>query len=293
MTSVVALLAVLATSAVAEVQDPSLTGPYEVSQSRFEIYDSARDRLLVTEVWLPVASRRFPLVLVAHGNCGSRTNYEYLSVAIASRGYVVAAPDFPGVTKADCDANGGTAPGDLFVEPPRDLQFLRGVLHERDVGIGYRVRSQRTGLVGHSLGGAAATNASIADRRFTAVALLAPFVGGAAADRVRDLRPRRAFLVVGGTADTTVPISFFMPFFDGLSFPSFLVTIVGGTHSGFTDMDSSLTPAQLARQQDLTRRYVVAFLERYLGRNRPFGRFLTPDDATAEGADVTLTARLP
>ena len=288
-----ALLAVLATSALAEVQDPSLTGPYAVGQTTLQLYDSGRDRLIVTEVWLPVSSRRFPLVIVAHGNCGFRTNYEYLSVALASRGYVVAAPDFPGVTKADCDANGGTAPGDLFVEPPRDLSFVRGVLHERDVGIAYRVRGQRTGLVGHSLGGAAVTNATIADERFTAIALLAPFVGGAAADRVRDLCPRRAFLIVGGTADTTVPISFFMPFFDGLSFPSFLVTIVGGTHSGFTDMDASLTPAQLARQQDVTRRYVVAFVERYLGRSRPFARFLTPEDAAAEGPDVTLTAHLP
>src|SRR5262245_48705443 len=93
VTRLVGLPGFLATSAVAEVQDPSLTGPYAVSQTTLQLYDSARDRLLVTEVWLPVGSRRFPLVLVAHGNCGFRTNYEYVSVAIASRGYVVAAPD--------------------------------------------------------------------------------------------------------------------------------------------------------------------------------------------------------
>ena len=68
--------------------------------------------------------------------------------------------------------------------------------------------------------------------------------------------------------------------------------IVGGTHSGFTDMDSRLSAAQLARQQTLTRRYATVFLRRYLARDRRFARFLAPADAAAEGADVELTARL-
>ena len=71
----------------------------------------------------------------------------------------------------------------------------------------------------------------------------------------------------------------------------FLVKIVGGTHSGFTDMDSRLSAEQLARQQALTRRYATAFLRRYLARDRRFARFLAPADAAAEGTDVELTAR--
>ena len=74
--TILALLAVLATTAVAEVQDPSLTGSFAVRAATLVFGDAVRDRSLVTEVWSPDAPGRFPLVLVAHGNCGSRTNYE-------------------------------------------------------------------------------------------------------------------------------------------------------------------------------------------------------------------------
>src|SRR5204863_10027755 len=79
------------------------------------------------------------------------------------------------------------------------------------------------------------------------------------------LRPRRAVLVAGGTADTTVLFDRDpAPLFAALPAPAFLVKIVGGTHSGFTDMDSRLSAEQLARQQALTRRYATAFLRRIL-----------------------------
>jgi len=79
--------------------------------------------------------------------------------------------------------------------------------------------------------------------------------------------------------------------FAALPAPAFLVTLVGGTHSGFTDVDARVTPGQLARQQAITRRYAVAFLERYIGGRRGQARYLTPEDAAREGMDVELTAR--
>ena len=113
----------------------------------------------------------------------------------------------------------------------------------------------------------------------------------------RDAPARRGryplVLVVGGTADTTLAFDLFAaPFFAALPAPAFLVKVIGGTHSGFTDMDSHLSAAQLARQQALTRRYATAFLRRYLARDRRFARFLAPADAVAEGTDVELTARV-
>src|SRR5262249_7511537 len=87
-------------------------------------------------------------------------------------------------------------------------------------------------------------------------------------------------------ADGLFPLD--QAFFGGLVAPAFLVTIAGGTHSGLTDMDASLTPEQLACEQMLARRYVVAFIERYLAHERGFARFLVPADAAAEGTDVAL-----
>ena len=76
--------------------------------------DAARARTLVTEIWYPARTDgrdapprgRFLLVLLAHGLCGSRTNYEYLSTYLPRRGFAVAAPDFPGVDAAACGADG-------------------------------------------------------------------------------------------------------------------------------------------------------------------------------------------
>jgi len=113
----------------------------------------------------------------------------------------------------------------------------------------------------------------------------------------RGRRTRRPFtigVVCGGDASYGATIPFDLipaPLFAALPAPAFLVKIVGGTHSGFTDMDSRLSAGQLARQQALTRRYATAFLERYLARDRRFARFLTPGDAAAEGTDVEFTAR--
>jgi predicted dienelactone hydrolase len=300
---VLVLVALLVGSAAAALTDPSAMGPFPVGVTTLTLVDASRGRTLVTEVWYPAGAAgrdaplrrgRYPLVLVAHGHCGFRTNYEYVTLALASRGFLVAAPDFPGFNKPECDAHG--ASGDLFSEPPRDLSFLRTVFRDRSGPAGAfarMARGRRAGLVGHSLGGSAVVNASIADPDFTAVVGLAPFIAGAAgaAQKLSEVRPRRAVLVVAGTADATIPPGSIEAFFEGLVPPAFFVKILGGTHSGFTDMDSHLTPEQLARQEDLTRRYATAFLERYLARDRRFRRFLTAADAAAQGTDVELTGQ--
>src|SRR6185436_18311173 len=162
---------------------------HAVGSATLAFVDAARgDRTLETEVWYPATSDgrdaqlrrgRYPLVIVAHGNCGFRLNYEYLTVHLASRGFVVAAPDFPGVVKSDCDrrARGEPAPPFAPAEMAPDLLFLRAAFHDAR-GPGQRfvrsVRGARAGLVGHSLGGFAVLTATLDDARFPVVVGLAP-----------------------------------------------------------------------------------------------------------------------
>ena len=280
--------------------DPSAAGRFAVGAATLTVIDASRGRTLVTEVWYPASSAgrdtplrrgRFPLVLLAHGFCGFRTNYEYLTVSLASTGFLVAAPDLPGLDLADCGRPGGPATGD----PARDLSFLRSAFHDR-AGPAARfvraVRGRRAGLVGHSLGGAAVLDAAPIDAGFVAVVALAAAAGTAQAMAFQGLRPHRAVLVAGGTADNLLPFDrAAAPLFGFLPPPAFLLKIVGGTHSGFTDEDRGLTEDALHRQQALVRRYATAFLKRYLARDRRFARFLTPADAREQGADVELTAR--
>lgn len=297
-----ALLAALSVPASAATVDPSGPGPFAVGVTTLTLVDAVRGRTLVTEVWYPadtagrdtpVRRGRYTLILLAHGNCGFRTNYEYLTIPLASFGFVVAAPDFPGFNKTDCDA--GVPPGDVVNDPPRDLSFLRVTLRD-PAGPGGQfanhLRRKRAGLVGHSLGGLAVVNASLADPAFTAVVGLAPLATATQGAAFNGLRPRRAVMVIGGSADATLPFDVFAaPFFAALPPPAFLAEIIGGTHSGLTDMDSNLAPEQLARQEALARRYAIAFLERYAARRRRYKLFLTPEDAAAQGTDVELTAR--
>jgi len=295
---------VVASLAAAATVDPSALGPSPVGVTTRTFVDASRGRTLVTEVWyparaagrdVPVRRGHYPLVLLAHGYCGFRTNYEYLTGALASWGFVVAAPDFPVINKTDCDAGVPETADDLFTGPPADLSFLRTAFHDTASPARDFVRfvhGRRAGVVGHSLGGLTVVNASIADRELTAVVVLAGVVQPRDAQRVVALGSRRAVLVVVGTADTTVPAAPYGElFFAGLDPPAYLVTIANGTHSGFTDMDRLLTPEALARQETLTRRYTVAFLERHLVHARRFRGVLTPADAGAQGMDVTLVAR--
>jgi predicted dienelactone hydrolase len=288
----------LAAAAPARAVDPSQDGRFAVGRTTLPLEDASRARTIVTELWYPAEragvdvpprAGRFRLVLALHGQCGSRTNYTYLAAPLASSGFVVAAPGLPGLQAPDCESGGvaGDAQG--------DLAFVRGVLRDRSgpaAAFAASLRRGRIGMLAHSLGGFLALRASLADPEVRALALLAPFTGAIGGADLEGLRPRRALLVVGGTADARIPFeASTQPFFDELPGPAFLVKILGGTHAGFGDADAGSTPEALARQHLLARRYVTAFLRRYLAGDRRFARFLRPEDAAALGADVELSAR--
>src|SRR5262245_22718938 len=101
----------LALPAMAAGVDPGADERFVVGDTTIMLAGARPDRILPTEVWYParysgrdapIRRGRFPLVLVAHGHCGLRTNYTYLTTHLASWGFVVAAPDFPGYNKAAC-----------------------------------------------------------------------------------------------------------------------------------------------------------------------------------------------
>jgi len=293
------LLLALATAALA-AREPDAAGRFAVGSTTLNIVDASRGRTLVTEAWYPADSagrdarlRRghFPLVLLAHGFCGSRTNYEYLATHLAGWGFLVAAPDFPGLSAGDCGRPGNGVPG---VDLPLDLSFLRAQFHSRS-GPASRfarsVRGARAGLVGHSFGGYAVFGATLIDDALPVVVALAPVSPLTACTQLAPLRPRRDVMVMGGTADTLVPYDpYITSLFALLPPPGLVVKITGGTHDGFTDGDGSLSADALARQQGLARRYATAFLERYLVGQRRFARFLGPADASTQGGVDILSA---
>lgn len=291
-----AAILVLAGVAAARAGDPASAGPLAVGETTLTLVDAARGgRTLVTEVWYPArhAGRdaaprpgRHPLVLLAHGHCGSRLNYQHLTTQLASRGFVVAAPDFP----LFC-LDTGTV--DL-VDPPLDLTFLRATLHDRHgpaAAVARGVGGRRTGIVGHSLGGFVVARAGEEDPDVDAVVALAPATQGPDGKALAGVAAPPPLLVMGGTADTTAPLAgFAKPFFDafvaGGGRPAYLATIIGGTHDCYTEHDSSLSPAALVAQRTIVLRYVTAFLERYVQGRRRDARVLR----ATQGPTVTVVA---
>lgn len=114
----------------------------------------------------------FPLVLFSHGSGGVRVQSTFLTVHLASHGYVVAAPDHVGNTLSDL-LNDGSLDlqklGESLIDRPLDLLALI-----EDVTEQFSVDATRIGTSGHSFGGVASLRAAGLDERITAVVSQAP-----------------------------------------------------------------------------------------------------------------------
>ena len=296
--TVTALLAIALAASMSAAADPTRPGKLAVGVSTAETVDASRgNRPLVVEIWYPArrAGRdaealrgRRPLVLIAHGLCGSRLYYDYLATHLTSHGFVVAAPDFSGVTRAACDVGQPSLSiGDLSA----DLSFVARELHDVAGPFGTwarHVRGAATGLVGNSLGGIAVVQAARLDPTFTVIVGLAPAVNGNAAAPLVGLEPRRAWMVMGATADDVISFTnLTQPFFEGLPAPAFLVRFTGGSHTGFSDENPETEPDPRQAQHDATTRFATPFLTKYLAHKKKFARYLRSTD---DGA-VALIAR--
>ncbi len=216
------------------------------------------NRTLVTEIWYPTpgavnattATRDaplapggpFPLVLFVHGSSSSRTVYTYLTIGLASAGYLVAAADFP---LTALDTPGGES--DLHVsDEVGDLSFLcdqlkaasvdtTDALHGAVDGLGYAV-------VGHSTGGAVGELAAFAptDSAIThdpRVKAVVPLSGDACMFNAAFFKTRNTpIFVIGATDDLFVPVSDNGQWvFNNTSAPHLMATLIGGSHVYYTD----------------------------------------------------------
>lgn len=94
----------------------------------------------------PPANGQFGLVVISHGANGLALNHRDLAMALAARGYVVAAPAHPRGTGNDISGMG------VWVGRPRQVsRVIDAVL--ADPALGPRVARERIGVVGHSNGG--------------------------------------------------------------------------------------------------------------------------------------------
>jgi dienelactone hydrolase len=200
--------------------DPFSRGPWPVGVRTLELRDPA-NRPLVTELWYPAAARHrgedgvdatrdaftvlpsmpvarqdarrdaapapveSELVVYCHGGYGHRREATNLTTHLASHGYVVVAPDFPGDQIADVmpASLGGTEkvastpvddsavnrPGQAVAAADGSLDAIRA--------LGIEVRPTRFGATGISMGGYTALAVNSRDRRFSASFAMCPMYG--------------------------------------------------------------------------------------------------------------------
>jgi predicted dienelactone hydrolase len=94
----------------------------------------------------PSADGKFGLIVISHGAGGSPLNHRDLAMALASHGYVVAAPKHPRGKGDDISGVG------VWVGRPRQVSRLIDTVLE-DAQLGSHIQRERIGVVGHSNGG--------------------------------------------------------------------------------------------------------------------------------------------
>jgi len=198
---------------------------------------------LEVHVWVPKsANTKSPLIIYSHGFVSTWRGGAYLAEHLASRGYVVAAPDFP---LTNWYAPGGPNITDI-VNQPGDVSFIIDTILKQSSSKHHRlfelVDSKKIGVVGLSLGGLTSTllgfHPKWRDERVGAVLSIA---GPTAMFRDDFFRHNKIpFLMLAGDIDLIVPYpTNAKPIPDKISGGE-LVTVRSASHTGFSGMAKSL-----------------------------------------------------
>jgi predicted dienelactone hydrolase len=336
---------------------PDGPGPYAVGLSTVRMVDPARaDRTLTVDIWYPADGRReaptasidlvftrralpgvlagpeaargsFPLVVFSHGNGGVRFQSWFLLQALASHGFVVAAPDHAGNTALDAIAGTSDPIGVAAANRPRDVSFVidQMLARDRDAAdpLHGRIDERDIAVAGHSFGGftALATAAGFvdyrADPRVDAIVPIAPATFGFSDEQLTSID--LPTLLMGGTSDTVVPIEpGIVRAWDLISGrPEYRVDLVAAGHNSFTNVcdirdafvvagvgqpilgfveeqaEDGCAPELLPidEAQRVTTLYVVSFLTTELQGNSRYSRYLSPRYADRHDLPVDLLVR--
>ncbi len=255
---------------------PDELGPFAVGRTTFVVVDSSRAaRTLTVDAWYPVdaddavgvpfsvydllfaglpsevaldgppvsAAGPFPLVVFSHGNNGIRFQSFFVTETLASHGFVVLAPDHAGNTAVDL-----IFPGTPFEtrDRPLDISFVITRMLEKNADPGdpffETLDETRIGVMGHSFGGF--TTLAMAsgfqdvppDPRVRVLVPISPAAGGLTDEQLASIE--RPEIVIGGTADVTVPLdpsnvrAFELP----AARPRYRVDVVDAGHNSFTNI---------------------------------------------------------
>lgn len=184
----------------------------------------------------------FPIVLFSHGSSGVRMQSTFLTVYLASHGYVVAAPDHLGNTLSDAVLGAGTAEQfESLGQRPDDMGFvlayLQGLAAEDPLGA--IVDGERVGAAGHSFGALTTLRLLAQGRPIDVAVAQAPpgfdvvWFGGLPV-QPEDIEV--PVMLHAGGVDMTTPLADAESIYERLGAPKSLLTVLTAGHFSFSDM---------------------------------------------------------
>ncbi|MDZ8187782.1 MAG: alpha/beta hydrolase [Nostoc sp. ChiSLP02] len=142
---------------------PNLQIPGKLKSQKYTLkfFDSKRDRLLLTDVYIPKIPTPARVIVISHGLGLDSSNFQYLAAHLASYGFAVAVPNHP-----DSDTKklrsllnkhaNELAQTNEFQDRPLDVTYILNQLQKAnqfDSRFKNRLNVQNVGVFGQSLGG--------------------------------------------------------------------------------------------------------------------------------------------
>ncbi len=144
-------------------QLPDLKVPGKLKSQKYtlKLFDSTRNRLLLTDVYIPNVQNAAPVIVISHGLGLDSSNFQYLATHLASYGFAVVVPNHPGSDAKQLRSllNGRAievAEPSEFQDRPMDVTYILNQLEkskQSDSRFKGRLNLQQVGVFGQSLGG--------------------------------------------------------------------------------------------------------------------------------------------
>ncbi len=146
---------------LSQLPDLQIPGKLKSQKYTLKFFDSTRNRLLLTDVYIPNIQNAASVIVISHGLGLNSSNFQYLATHLASYGFVVAVPNHPGsnikqlhslLNKRAIEV----AEPSEFKDRPMDITYILNQLekgNQSDSRFKGRLNLQQVGVFGQSLGG--------------------------------------------------------------------------------------------------------------------------------------------
>ncbi|PAX52674.1 alpha/beta hydrolase [Brunnivagina elsteri] len=143
---------------LAQLPDFRRKGKFAIQKQTIKILDAVRNRFLLTDIYIPNAQQKVPVIVVSHGLGTDSSNFEYLASHLASHGFAVVVPNHPGSDTKQLrslmkgSANEVAEPSE-FYNRPLDIKFVLDELEQRNKSeFRGKLNLQQVGFIGQSFG---------------------------------------------------------------------------------------------------------------------------------------------